>query len=178
MRYSINLATRTYLDQRQFTKLFYLLLFCLLLALAWNVRSLTTYMGKISRLKEDIARMEGKTGSKVSAIPEAEAAQQKALVRFYNEIIERKSNDWLALLDTLESATPEGIAIASLSQDKKNGEWKLDGRARSFKMVQKYLEQLETSKNFTNIMLLSHQNMTSGEKGQGIQFTISCKVVR
>jgi hypothetical protein len=42
--------------------------------------------------------------------------------------------------------------------------------------VQQFLEKLDSSKNFSKVLLLSHQNITSGEKMHGIQFSISCTV--
>lgn len=176
MRFTINLATRTSLDHRLLNRLAYCAIAVLLLITVWNVSRVSSNMGEQSRLSAEIIAIQSRIGAKSSGISEADLSRQKSHIRFYNEIIERKSTNWLNLLELFENATPEGISLSSLSQDNK-GEWKLEGRARSFKSVQQYLEKLESSKNFSNVMLLSHLNIAAGEKVRGLQFVISCKVL-
>jgi type IV pilus assembly protein PilN len=177
MRYTINLATRTYLDNRLINRIAFGTIALLVALTIWNVIDISSNMGEQSRLKSEIAANESKLATKPGGISEAEFSRQKSRIRFYNEIINRKSSSWLKKLELFENATPEGIALSSLTPGKNTDEWRLDGRARSFKTVQLYLETLEASKNFSNVLLLSHQNIALGEKTRGIQFTISCKVV-
>lgn len=176
MRYSINLATKTYLDHRLLNRLAYSAIGVLLAITGWNVSRISSNMGEQARLDAEISVLQGRLGTGQSGISEAEYSRQKTRIRFYNEIIERKSAQWLNLLELFESVTPEGISLASLAPGKTGDEWKLDGRARSFKSVRQYLEKLESSNRFSNVLLLSHQNMTIGETVRGVQFTISCKV--
>lgn len=176
MRFTINLATRTYLDHRLLNRLGFCVIALLLVITAWNVSRVSSNMGEQSRLNTEIAALETRLGAKPGEISEAEISRQKSRIRFYNGIIERKSTNWLSLLELFEAVTPEGIALSSLAPGK-DEEWKLDGRAGSFKGVQRYLEKLETSENFTDVMLLSHQDITSGENVRGVQFSITCKVV-
>ncbi|MFA7403042.1 MAG: PilN domain-containing protein [Pelobacteraceae bacterium] len=177
MRYSINLATRTYLDHRLLNMLAYCVIAMLLVIAGWNGIRAASNWGEQSRLNGEVAAIQGKLGTKPSGVSEVDFSRQKARIRFYNEIIERKSTSWLNLLELFENATPEGIAVSSLAPDKKQDEWKLEGRARSFKAVQQYLEKLETSKNFSHVLLLSHKNTTSADKTKGVQFAISCRVL-
>src|SRR6185369_10202218 len=102
---------------------------------------------------------------------------QRNRIRLYNEIIERKSKNWLNLLDLFENVTPAGISLSTLAPDKTGDEWKIEGHARTFAAVQLYLEKLEGSKNFSHVLLLSHQNIIAGENNRGIHFSISCKVL-
>lgn len=178
MRFTINLATRTYLDHRLINRLAYCFIAALFLLAGWNVSRVISNMGELGRLNTEISALQNKLGVKPDGISDAEVSRQKSRIRFYNEILEQKSIRWTALLELFENATPEGIALSALSPDKNPGEWKLDGRARSFKTVQQYLEKLEGSKIFSNVMLMSHQNILTGEKGHGIQFTISCRVMK
>ncbi len=177
MRFTINLATRTYLDHRLINRLGYCAVALLLVIAGWNVNRVSSNMGELSRLNSEISATQKKLGTRPGGISEAEISRQKTRIRFYNEIIERKGSNWLGILELFESVTPEGISLSSLVQNNKLEEWKLEGRARSFKSVQQYLEKLETSKNFSNVLLLSHQNMAEGEKVRGVQFTITCKVL-
>lgn len=177
MRYTINLATRTYLDHRLINRISFCVIALLLVIAGWNVTRVASNIGEQSRLNGEIAAIQSRVGAKPSDVSEAEFNRQKALIRFYNEIIDRKSVNWLRFLDLFENATPEGISLSSLTPGKNHEEWKLDGRARSFSGVQRYLEKLEGSKNISDILLLSHQNIAVGEINRGVQFSISCKVV-
>lgn len=177
MRYSINLATRIYLDHRLLNRFGYGIIVILFMLLVWNVSRFSSNMGEMSHLRAEIGVIESKLTARQSGITEADYSRQKSSIRFYNGIIERKSVDWLNLLALFENATPEGIALSSLIPGKEPKEWKLEGRAHSFKTVQLYLEKLEESKTFSNILLLSHKNMTAADKGRGVQFTISCTVL-
>ena len=159
MRYTINLATRTYLDNRLINRIAFAVIALLFALTVWNSMDLAANMGEMSRLKTEITAIESKLGAKPGGISEAEFSRQKNRIRFYNEIIDRKSSNWLKKLELFEDSTPEGIALSSLTQDKKKDAWKLDGRAHSFKKVQQYVEKLEASKNFSDVLLLSHQNI-------------------
>jgi len=148
----------------------------LLVATAWNVSRVSSLGGELSRLNADIAGIQSKLAAKPHGISDADYDRQKVRIRFYNDIIERKSLNWLQILELFESVTPAGVSLASLAPGKKLEEWKLEGRAKSFNGVQQFLEKLDSSKNFSKVLLLSHQNITSGEKMHGIQFSISCTV--
>ena len=178
MRFRINLATRTYIDHRLLNKVAYISMAILLIIAGWNVSRVASNIGEQSRMKEDIAVIESRVAAKPVGISEVEYSRQKTRVRFYNEIIERKSINWLKLLESFENVTPEGISISSLTPGKNQEEWKLSGHARSFKAVKLYIENLEAAKNFSNILLLSNQNMTAGQNYRGVQFTVYCKVLK
>jgi len=176
MRFTINLATRTYLDHRLINRVAFCVVAALLVMALWDIGRVSLNVGEQGRLNAEIASLQKKLGTKPSGISETEVSRQRASIRFYNEIIERKSINWLNILAFFENATPDGVSLSSLTPGKNPDEWKLAGRARSFKVVQRYLEMLETSNDFADVLLLSHQNMTSGDK-HGVQFTISCRVV-
>lgn len=176
MRFTINLATRTYLDNRLINRIAFGVIALLAALTVWNVIDISSNMGEQSRLKSEIAAIESKYSAKPGGITEAEFSRQKGRIRFYNGIIDRKNANWLRKLELFENSTPEGIALSSLAPGKMD-EWRLDGRARSFKNLQQYVEKLEASKDFSKVLLLSHQTIAVGEKTRGVQFTISCKVI-
>jgi hypothetical protein len=177
MRYTINLTTKTHLDHRLLNRLAYIGIVVILFITIWNISRVAANFGEQSRLNSEVAVIEGKLGAKPGGVSEKEYSNQKLRIRFFNEILERKSTNWLHSLEMFENATPDGISLSSLSPDLKRQEWKVEGRARSFKIVQQYLEKLEGSKNFSNVLLQSHQLIVTGEKGRGVQFAISCKVL-
>jgi type IV pilus assembly protein PilN len=176
MRFSINLATRTYLDKRLLNQICVSAITVLVLLLGWNVTRMSWNLGEQRRLVSEVKVLEGSSNIRSGGDSEKDYARQQDRIRFFNEIIDRKGTDWLNLLELVEMATPEGISLAALTPGKKRGELRLDGYARSFAGVRQYVEKLEGSKSFSDVLLLSHQEMTVGEKGHGVQFSVSCKV--
>jgi type IV pilus assembly protein PilN len=176
MRFSINLATRTYIDTRLLNQIIGGIITVLVLLLVWNISRVASNLGEQQRLAADVVTLEGRLKGKPGDVSEQEFKRQQARIAFYNGIIDRKSIRWLSMLDLVESATPDGVALSALAPGKKPGELKLEGRAKSFATVRRYLETLEGTRNFSNVLLLSHQEFLLGEKGRGVQFAISCRV--
>jgi len=177
MRFTINLATRTYIDQRLIRRCVIACMAVMLALTVWNVTRFSSNLGELNRLRSEIAAFEGKLNSRPSGVSENDFNRQLASIRFFNTVIARKTHDWLGLLDQVENATPEGIALSNLVPDTKTGTLKIEGRARSFTQVRAYLEKLEDSKNFSDILLLSHGDVLVGEKTRAVQFSISCRKV-
>ena len=177
MRFTINIATRTYLDYRRVNQFCVAGIVILLALLAWNINRISCNFGELRSLKAESAIFEGRLGSRSAGVSEKEYNRMQASIRFYNGVIERKTYAWLGLLEMLENITPEGIALISLVPDKKSGELRIDGRAKSFGTVQTYVEKLEDSKTFTDTMLLSHNVVAAGTNAKGVLFKISCRAV-
>ena len=176
MRFTINLATRTYLDNRLLNQVCWGGIALLVLLLGWNVTRASWNQGELCRLNDEIVALESRFNKKPGDVSEKDFARQQAQIRFYNEIAGGRSVNWMHQLAMIEDVTPDGIAISAIAPGKDKGELKLEGRARSFATVRRYLEKLEESENFTNVLLLSHQELLIGETGRGVQFTISCRV--
>ena len=178
MRFTINLATRTYLDHRRVNQLIFAIAFLMVALLAWNVSRISRNFGELNLLKSDADVLERRLNSRPSGVQEKDFNRLLGDIRFYNDIIERKANSWINILDQMENSTPEGIALISLTPDRKSGEIKIEGRTKTFAQVQLYLEKLENSGNFTNILLQSHRDMVFGERTRGVEFSISCRMVK
>lgn len=177
MRFEINLATRTYLDQRLVSRVGSILILVLIAFGAWNAMRMTWNLGERKRLEAEIAVFDGRLDKRPAGVQEKEATRQQDRIRLYNEIIARKCYNWLVLLDRIEEVTPDGVALTLLTPDMKTGEVKLQANAGSFAQVRTYMERLEESKNFSNIMLQSHREVMSGATGRGVQFAITARVV-
>jgi type IV pilus assembly protein PilN len=175
MYFSINLATRTYFDRRLVNRVGALILVLLLVLLVWNVNRTAWGTGELRRLRTDIASNESRLNSRPNGISEKDYTGLLARIGFYNEIIGRKSFNWMGLLEQLELTTPEGIALSALTPDKKSGDIKIEGRAKNFAQLKLYLDKLEDSRVFTSILLLSHAEVAVGERAKAVQFSISCK---
>lgn len=175
MYFSINLATRTYLDRRLVNRTATGVFAVLIIALVWNIYRAAWNFGELRRLRADITSFESRLSSRPSGVSEKQYTSLLGDISFYNEIIGRKAYNWIGLLEQMELVTPEGIAISSFVPDRKTGELKIEGRAKNFALIKLYLDKLEDSKFFTSILLLSHSEIAAGERSRGIQFSISCK---
>jgi len=175
MRFTINIATRTHIDLKLVNRAGYAVLALLLVLLAWNVSRTFWSVGELRRLQADNSSYEKRLNSRPNGVSEKDFTRLLADIKFYNGIIARKSYNWMGLLEQLEEVTPDGLAMSMLAPDRKKGEVKLEGHARSFAQVRSYLEKLEDSKTFTSILLLSHSEVTANEKSKGVNFSISCK---
>lgn len=178
MRFTINLATRTYLDHQLVNRIVAASVVVLVALLAWNITNTSWSAGELRRLKSDIVAYETRLNSRPSGVSEKDYNRMLASIRFHNGIIERKTYSWLGLLDRLESLTPDSIALAAFDPDPQSGELRIEGRTATFAQIRSYLEKLEDSRLFANVQLVSHQGLTLGERTRGVQFAIICRTVK
>lgn len=175
MRFTINLATRVYVDQRLISQVCYAVCALLVLVLLRNVFAGFGDLGELQRLNADIVTYNGRLNSRPKDVPERDYTRLLAEIGFYNGVIERKAFNWQGMLEEMENTTPEGVALISLAPDTKTGELKIEGRAHSFANVRTYLEKLDESRAFTRVLLLSNHDVATGDQGRGVQFSISCR---
>ena len=175
MRFTINIATRTHIDRKQINRAGYAALALLLVLLVWNINRTFSDFGELRRLQAENASFEQRLNSRPRGVSEKDFTGMLADIKLYNEIIGRKSYDWLGMLEQLEMATPDGISLTALVTDRTKGELKIEGHTMNFAKIRSYIEKLEDSKAYTSILLLSHSAVAVGEKAKGVHFTISCK---
>jgi len=173
MRFTINLATRTYLDNRMLSRLFAGAILLMSGYLAWNVSRVAGNFGEASRLQADISAYEARLNSKPVQATEKEFSQVVRSIKFYNDIIRRKSFDWNGLLEQVEISTPEGISLAALTPDAKTGDLKIEGRAKNFGQVRSYMDKLNENKSFSHVLLMSHDVFALNDRSSGIRFVIT-----
>jgi len=176
MRFTINLATKRTLDQRRIDRACAVAVVVLAILLAGNILLFSWNFGEMRRIDAEAAAVKNKLARPLPSIPETEQAGIVADVTFYNDIIKRKTYGWLAVLEQLEIATPDGISLTNLTPDRGKGSMTIAGWARDFKIVAKYLVMLEDSETFSDVLLLSHKQDELWEQAKGVRFSISCQV--
>lgn len=182
MRFNINLATRTYIN----TKLLKILSAAAVLLFAallfFNVRNIAVTAAEIKRVTSEIARSEDKSKPNEKAVSEKEYRALMDRIAFANSVIERKTYNWLALLDNLEQVVPDGVAISSIEPEPKGQGLKLSGIAKSFNNLRTFMEHLEDSKFFSDVYLANQTEAKLGDPklstAQGITFDLTCKVAK
>lgn len=176
MRLTINLATRTYLNNRQLNYLFAFIFILLIFLLMINIRHIASSTAETSRIKEDLKAFQHKSGSSGKRIPESEYQDLVNQIKSANEIIYRKTFSWLTLLDKLEGVIPEGVSIKQIEPDSKNKILKLSGTTPAFSKLRLMLENMEASRDFAEIYLLTQSVTRVGDSQKGISFSITCQV--
>jgi type IV pilus assembly protein PilN len=176
MQLNINLATRHYINTRQLNLALSLIIALLLLWIFISVKDIAYNSGEMKRLAADTGALDAKFKTLSKGVSEAEYNKLLSRISFANAVIERKSVNWLSLLDRLESVVPDGIAISTLEPDAKKETLKLAGVARNFSNVRQFMENLEGSHFFTDVFLISQAEVKFGQSQKGISFSITCKV--
>lgn len=176
MRLTINLATRTYVNTARLNAIFAGLGIVLLIVLMFEVTNIASTTGEVGKLQGEIAEMERKSAGKFRQVSEQEYQQLLSQIRYANAIIERKSFSWVALLDTLESVVPEGVAITQIDPDPKTKGLKITGATLTFARLRTLLENMEGSSAFSDIYLLSQAQAKVGESQKGLTFAVNCRV--
>ncbi len=176
MRLTTNLATRVYIDMRKVNFLIAGAMALLLILLSVIVAGIVEDLGTIHRLNKGIAALEGKSAKGGgSAVSDRDYQDLLARIRFANGIIEKKAFDWLTLFNMLENVVPDGIALSAIEPDPKERGLKIGGLAKGFGNIRKLMENLEDSKFFTDVYLVSQSATQVSQNENGISFQITCK---
>jgi len=176
MRLTINLATRSLFDRTWVNRVCILTVVVLAGLLVWNFFRFSWNLGEMRRLDAETVAAEKRLKSAPPGISEQDHSRIKASATYFNDIIKRKTFGWLAFLEQVENATPDGVAVSFLSPDRASGIMKIDGWARNFRDLETYMEMLEDSGNFRDVLLLSHKKEELWEQAKGVSFSLSCQV--
>ena len=176
MRITINLATRTYLNQSQLNLIFGVALLLLVIMLGINIKSIATTLGETTKINNELKALNNTSGSSGRKVPESEYQELVKQIQFANAIIFRKTFSWLALLDKLETVIPEGVSLKQIEPDSRDNLLKLTGTTVSFPKLRIMLENMEDSKDFSDIYLLTQSEARVGDTQKGIAFSMTSKV--
>ena len=176
MKFTINLATRRYLNKRRLNGSLIVSLSVLALLLVVGVREAANNQAELSRIRNQNATAASRAGG--AEVGEAQLKSQAARIAFANDLIDRKTFNWLGLLDRLEEVVPSGVALTSVQPDPHQRQLvKIGGTTRSFTSLRALLENMERSRNFSEVYLLSQNIAKVGKAQQGVTFSITCRVI-
>jgi len=176
MRFTINLASKTRYDHLLVRRICAAVAVTLLLLLGWNVYRLIWNKGEIERLDSDISFADKRLKSFPKGVSDKDYSRLLGEIRFYNTLIGQKVFGWVELLEQVENATPEGIALSALQPDREKGTMKIEAWAANFQDIRAYVAKLEDSGVFTDVLLLSHQYVQLWEQARGIRFSLSFRM--
>lgn len=175
MKYSLNLATGTYVNHRRLYAIFSvfgLFLFGLLIV------NTTSVLRDSSRTRQLELRLEELRGQKRGAnqkseISAAALAKMAQRIEVANDLLVRDNYRWTTLLDQLEAHLADGISIRGLQPDYKSGVLKLSGVAASIADLRHFIDNLSRSEVFTQVYLKEQRTeRTTDDLVGGISFSI------
>lgn len=186
MKLTLNLSSRPYVNRRMLYLVYALLGGALVLLLALNAAYAHRLRAEAEQIRSHLAELKGGTGGSPAVAeitPEALRRQQESIA-FANDILRRDSFRWTRLLDHLEEAAVEGVAIRGLQPDYKERSLRVRGAARGVDEMRRYLDQLIASRHFSEVYLLEQSREEApdakggapgGGKSRGISFSILLK---
>lgn len=177
MQFTINLATKTYINPKKLTLTISACIIVLLFFLFINISIFVFNIGEITRFNNAAVDLEAKHKTPARAVTENEYAKLLASIKQANGIIERRAFNWIGLLDRLESVVPEGVTLSAVEPNVKEKTLKLSGAALNFKSLQRLMENIEGSSFFSDVYLLNQNEFSAVENIKGISFNITCKFV-
>lgn len=182
-RFDLNLSTRPFPAYRLVNVALFLVFVALLVLSVWQAYGFVEYsaMAREIRDTERNTRAEAESlGSHVAALKSRldrpEAAAKLSEIEFLNGLIARKDLSWTRLFANLEEMMPDAVHLVSLRPDvAQNGSitLHLDLVGRSIADVSKFIEALERSPEFENVVVSVEQKEASTATDVNIALTAS-----
>ncbi|PLY02580.1 MAG: hypothetical protein C0623_03750 [Desulfuromonas sp.] len=180
MKYSLNLASRSYINKRA---LYAGYLVCGIVLLAGLMSNFGYYvkLQNQKRLTEvRLAELEEKIlasqGSEIAATYSAEGYKDILKeINAANRILERDAFRWTALLDQLEKVVPWDVSIENINPDHKKGVVKITGLAKDLSDMKRFLDNLIDSGDYVDVLLLSQSSVDVIGSGQFLRFSIELR---
>ncbi len=176
MHLTINLATQCYYNRSLFKRTLGAGCVLLLLTSILGMQHLQKGHTELMHAQKEIELLNKKLSSRPAGVSEAEYTNHCTQVAALNQIFMQHRVSQLHLLDTLELATPSGIAYTLITPETKSKQVKLEGRALSLDKLSELLERLEATKGIHNPTLLSTEDVSKKESLQhsiGIRFALT-----
>jgi len=175
MKLTINLATRRYINMRRLNSGLAASVLLSAALLVYQVREIANNQVDINRIGNESAAASRGSAGEPAVSPEL-LQELDAKIAFGNQLIARKTTNWVAVLDKLEVVVPAGVSLTQVKPSLKDQTLQLAGAARSFAELRTLLENMEESPNFSEVYLLSQNDLKVGKSQQALGFNISCKV--
>jgi hypothetical protein len=126
-----------------------------LAAVAWKcwetrqqVRSVQNAVVALHLQKRQATRQAPSSGKQVLNV------QQR---REWNQITRQLNTPWPAILDALESTTPEAVALVAIEPDPQQGSVRLQVEAKTLDTLLGYTEMLKAAAPFQEVVLIKHE---------------------
>ncbi len=175
MQFKINLATRTYINKKKVNSAIVASVIVLLFLFLVQVKIYSRNAGEISRISSLTTADKAVFKKNVPEFTDKDYVKLTDNIKFCNSLIEKKTYDWVGLLNRLESVVPEGLTLTSLEPDSEEHTIKLTGNSLTFGVMSHFIQNLEASDFFSNVYLHKQDEKETKDKQNLLSFTITCK---
>lgn len=177
MKYTLNLASGTYIHRRRLYLGAVVLAIFLFLLLAVNTTTIFRDLRRSSDLSLRLKELGGQSRTIQSAtISNADSMALAQQIELSNQLLIRDNYRWTNLLDQLENHLADGISIRALQPDYKSGVLKLSGVAGTVANLQTFIDNLSRSTVFTHVYLKDQKSLKSKDGLiEGVSFSIELK---
>jgi Tfp pilus assembly protein PilN len=120
-----------------------------------------------------IEKIEGRTqpNRESSFVSHLNPEQQKELVVFSNQIINKLNLPWSDLFQSLGESHSDEVALLGIEPNIKKGIVKLSGEARNFKAMFDFMRDLNTKSGMAKVYLIEHK-VNEQDPDRPIHFTL------
>ena len=151
----------------------YLVLFISLVLTIVMVVNYSSISRENANLSALIEKIEGRTQPNKGAFSGSQLnpEQQKELVAFSNQIINKLNLPWGDLFQSLGKAHSDEVALLGIEPNIKKGVVKLSGEARNFKAMFDFMRDLNTKSGMKKVYLIEHK-VNEQDPDRPIHFTL------
>jgi len=175
MRPTINLATHGHINRRALYACYAFVGVLLLMAFALHLADWRASYLQSRILQQRLGELESQLGIEPDSGPvdPAEFASQLKEIRFSNQVISRDSYRWSLLLSQLEEVLPADVRITSIHPMFKEDVIQLRGEVREVGDLQEFLDSLQESDAFTDVLLLEQARQDPDPSAPGLTSVVS-----
>lgn len=130
----------------------------LAVALAWTGASAWQW----ARARQELSAAQSELQVVLGRPAHAAAAAAKPVLtpqqrRAWNQVLGQLNTPWASLLNALEAATPEDVALVSIEPDAKQGSVRLQAEAKTLDTLLAYAQVLKGAEPFSEVAPLKHE---------------------
>lgn len=130
--------------------------------LAGAIATIVATGWQLTATRQDLAAMQAELQALGRQQPVAVAASTKPAVsaeerRAWNQVVRQLNTPWAALLDALETATPEDVALVSVEPDARQSSVRLQVEAKSLDALLSHAQALKATEPFAEVTPLKHE---------------------
>lgn len=170
MQSKLNLASQVYVNKRALYLGYAVVTAVLILVLATQLRYLSRLQQQEQFLNQRIAEIQtqlGLTAESASYTPD-ELNKLLQNIEFSNNLIVKDSFQWTGLLSKLEAVVPDRVRIIDLRPNFKDSVLTISAQAESLQQMNEFIDALNASPDFSEILLLSQNELELPEPKNGL----------
>jgi len=173
MKYTLNLATRSYVNRRTLYMSYAAIGALLLVIMLFGLMRFAALYSDISQTEVKIKTIESnivkRSGTGAAEFDEASYRNLLAHIEEANSLLRRDSFRWTDLLNRLEKVVPWQVRILQINPNHDDRLVKISGQAKTLQSLKKLIDNLITSGHYTHVLL---ERQATDSKTDWINFSI------